>query len=93
MRTCSNSKTATGAPFKVIQNNIKCYENQEFIPEYCAITCYCNANWCNHFTAPRLNKQGEKKIQQSSSPTTSLPAILLGLPVTVFFVNIWWSYA
>jgi len=88
MRTCS--KPARGTPSEV-DGRENCYENLEFIPEYCATTCYCKTEKCNNFAAPRLSKDGEKKIGQSSCPATWPSAALIGLPMTVFVINIWWS--
>jgi len=83
MRTCSplhGKGRNSMASFHV--NGYGCYENDAFIPEYCATSCYCTSDKCNNFAAPPLSEEGNRKVQRSSCLTASSLTILLGVLMT-----------
>lgn len=86
LRTCSPNE-GHGSPYHVAEysGRYSCYENDAFVPEYCAVTCYCSgSNGCNDFAAPPLSEEGNRKVQRSSCLiASSLTMLLSGLLLTV----------
>jgi len=85
MRTCSSKGGSQHIPIPGYAHD--CYENDEFAPEYCAISCYCrNRDNCNDFAAPPLGRDGKQKVGRSSCLASSPVVILLGVLMTILHI-------